>query len=150
MSTLAKTFGMVDPPEPESVPVVRAIETEEQTLERGTAELDAIVRQGLTAMRETFEKAGDWKPSDANRAREVGAQIMKATIDAIKQKQDVAARAMERRTRTAQPAPAATSTTNIFTDRNTVLRLLRESGVAGIVAQQDQVQPEVSGADGGS
>ena len=126
--------------------VEEIVETEETPIEvisRSNAELDAIITRGMSAMRETFEKAGDWKPSDANRAREVGAQIMKATIDAIKQKQDTALkRYLEKNSPKLQPQ---SNTTNIFADRNTILKMIKDAGGAeAIILSSSQNETDIS------
>lgn len=123
--TLSNTFEMtpIKSDHEISVPSDADINDTDHIIAKANADLDEIISHGMIAIRDTFEKADDWRPSDANRAREVGAAIMKATIDAIKQKQDSAIKMLGKKTDT----PSVQNTTNIFADRNTILKMLRDA-----------------------
>lgn len=131
MKTMADSLGMV-PIEAEKHEI--ATTDDNDAAERQNREdLDTVLGYTISAMQETFTKAPDWKPSDQNRAREVGAALAKTAIDAIGKKQEIINKSREVRSGQKgidQKIGPGSTINNIFTDRSTLMRLMREGGMA--------------------
>ncbi len=124
---IADALGMV--PFKREVHEIAPAETDSAALVQIKSDLDTVIGQGITAMQESFEKAGNWQPRDQNKAREVGALLMKATVNALVKKHEITFG----KTGTGGPSsPASTpggTNVNVFTDRNMLIKLLREGGL---------------------
>lgn len=124
---IADTLGMV--PFKREVHEIAPAETDSAALAQIKSDLDTVIGQGITAMQESFEKAGNWQPKDQNKAREVGAHLMKATVDALVKKHEITFG----KPGTGGPGLPASiqggTNVNVFTDRNMLIKLLREGGL---------------------
>lgn len=148
MKSIAKSLGMAPPnidygvsdgevisgsatdvsiPDPHNVPALD--ETYEDTrIIQADQTLDSLVREGMAAVRETFERATDLAPRDQARMREVGAQLMKATLDVLAQKQKSAFTGKDfKRKKGVLSGPQTVSNTvinNIHTSREKIMEML--------------------------
>lgn len=143
--TLLKSMGVAMTAKPEERPISTKTDvplpTEDKVIHEANKDLDVIINQGIVAMKEAFTKASDWKPSDQNRSREVGAALMSATISAISQKQKVALKRIDQRSKnvdkpTAQQS-SSNSITNIFADRSLIMRMIEDHGLVEMLTEQD-------------
>lgn len=142
--TLLKSIGVAMPAKPEERPISTKTDvplpTEDKVIHEANKDLDVIINQGIVAMKEAFTKASDWKPSDQNRSREVGAALMSATISAIAQKQKVALKRIDQRSKNVDKPSAqqsANSVTNIFADRSLIMRMIEDHGLVEMLTEQD-------------
>lgn len=101
------------------------------------SDVDVVIAHGITAMRESFEKAGQWTPKDQNKAREVGAQLMRATLDALNKKWE-----MSGGQKVAATGQQQTNVTNIITDRNNLIKMLRQGGLTMISTEELKSESE--------
>lgn len=153
MKKIAESLGMADPDidydqysvgdkdvatsvktEPLAMePVKIDAEYEEKRIREADEELDALIREGKAAARETLETAGDLEPRSQSRAREVGAQLLKVTLDAVKQKQEAAFAGRDFKLKEISAGhPSQISKTQInnitVSDRESIFKALTESG----------------------
>lgn len=147
--TFLKSLGAALPAKEPEQPRVPATNSEPEKIIDGTnKDLDTLIDSGISAMKEAFSKASDWKPSDQNRSREVGAALLNATLSAIAQKQKVAIKQIERADKQkGGGSPAANGTMNvtnnvITTERSVIMDLIRRSGglsnvISGTIADED-------------
>ena len=149
--TLLKSLGVAAPVKVEERPISMKTDvappTDDKVLNEANKDLDVIISQGIVAMKEAFTKASDWKPSDQNRSREVGAALMAATISAISQKQKVALKRIDQRAKNSDKSPsgsAPNSITNVFADRSLVLEMIEKNGLTHLLSKQDASEDPTS------
>lgn len=150
MKTALETLGIAQPTKQEVVAPEPAKELDESAVIRdGMRDLDTVINEGVTAMKEAFAKASDWEPGKQTRSREVGATIMSAIVAAVKQKQDAAGKSLDRKKTPAKPGSGeitpVTNTTNIYADRQTVLQLMRDNGMLDAAASAPPAGPPSEG-----
>jgi len=146
--TLLKSMGAALPVKVEERPIstkTEVLPTEDKVLHEANKDLDVIINQGIVAMKEAFTKASDWKPSDQNRSREVGAALMAATISALAQKQKVALKRIDQKSKPGDALPAGVnSVTNVFADRSLVLEMIEKNGLAHLLSKQNTSEDPTS------
>jgi len=145
--TLLKSMGVATTVKAEERPISTKTDvpppTEDKIINEANKDLDVIINQGIVAMKEAFTKASDWKPSDQNRSREVGAALMAATLGAIAQKQKVALKRIDQRSKSVDKPVNQSSTgsvMNIFADRSLVLQMIEENGLIEMLSEQDTLK----------
>lgn len=120
-----------------NVPALPEMVEDNERIREGDKQVDDVIAQGMVALRETFEEAGDMEPRSKSRAREVGAQIMMATLNAIKHKQDFAVKNKQQRMKEATwgadgvTSVSNTQINNIVASRNDIMKLLKEEQANG-------------------
>jgi hypothetical protein len=134
MRAIAETLGM-DPIVREQH-VVETTDDVDQIEKQVIEDLDDVIGEGITAMREAFAKAGDWKPSDQNRARESGAVIMKGVIDALSKKHDISEKKRDRMVADSRGAAVPSQVNmNFFSNRNDLMKMIKQGGLDAIVTE---------------
>jgi hypothetical protein len=149
--TLLKSLGAALPVKVEERPISTKTDvappSDDKIINEANKDLDVIINQGIVAMKEAFTKASDWKPSDQNRSREVGAALMAATLGAIAQKQKVALKRIDQRAKNLdKPASglSGNSITNVFADRSLVLEMIEKNGLTHLLAKQNTSEDPTS------
>lgn len=75
---------------------------EDAILNQSDEDLDSVIKEGMLAVSESFSAAKNLEAIRANEARNAGANIMKATIDAIRARQGSAEEAKKFKLKKAQ------------------------------------------------
>lgn len=98
-------------------------------IEESNNDIDVLIREGLKAVRETFSYSDGLEPRSKTRALEVASMLMKETTRAIKHKQDFGLDMIKTKVETSklsnQQQPSSTQINNIYTDRETMLKMLK-------------------------
>jgi hypothetical protein len=134
------SFPVIEREAPKGVSADELTKISEEALHDGFVDLKQISDHSTAMALELFASIDGAEPKSKPRVLEVASQLLKTSVDAIKQSQDAALKHIEKANNKSgggsEPTPTNNNQFNFFGDRNELMKLLAENGLKNITGDR--------------